>query len=145
MVTALAARVILGAWFVFSGGQLIFGSGLDRFTNDVAAYKLVSPPWDAVIAYSLPWVELIAGVCLMIGILRRGAILAITGLVMTFCIAIGWAWVHQMDITCGCHGGTEKIQYWSKAAEFVGYFLVLGFLGWAELQTSKQFAPQVEE
>lgn len=129
---SLIARVILGTWFVYSGGVKIFGSGLDRFTYDVANYKLVHAPWDAVVAYTVPWFELIAGVCLMLGILRRGAILSITGLVVMFSIAVGWAWSHGLDISCGCHGGETKIQYWSKAAEFTGYFVLLGWLWWME-------------
>ncbi len=125
---ALIARVLLGAWFVYSGGTKIFVTGLDRFTRDIANYQLVKAPWDAVAAYSVPWLELIAGVCLMLGILRRGAILTIAGLVVVFSVSVGWAWVHGLDISCGCHGGTAKIQYWNKAAEFAGYFILLGWL-----------------
>src|SRR6478736_4799583 len=120
---ALAVRVLLGVWFVYSGGVKIFGSGLDRFTRDVANYQLVKPPWDAVAAYTVPWLELIAGVCLMLGILRRGAILTISGLVAVFSISVGWAWSKGLDISCGCHGGDAPIQYWHKAAEFAGYFV----------------------
>ncbi len=127
---ALIARVLLGTWFAYSGGMKIFGSGLDRFTRDVANYQLVSPPWDAVAAYSVPWLELVAGLCLMLGILRRGAILSVAGLVVIFSISVGWAWSKGLDISCGCHGGTAPIEYWSKVAEFVGYFILLGWLGW---------------
>lgn len=133
-VISIIASVVLGTWFVYSGGLKIFGTGLDRFTFDVANYKLVHAPWDAVVAYTVPWVELIAGVCLMLGILKRGAILAITGLVVTFAIAVGWAWSQNLDISCGCHGSDAPIQYWNKAAEFAGYFAVLGWLWWVETQ-----------
>ena len=133
-VVALIARVLLGVWFVYSGGVKIFGSGLDRFTRDVANYQLVKPPWDAVAAYSVPWLELIAGVCLMLGILRRGAILTLAGLVTVFSISVGWAWHKGLDISCGCHGGDAPIQYWHKAAEFAGYYIVLGWLWWMEMR-----------
>jgi len=129
---ALIARVVLGCWFVFSGGMKVFGSGLDRFTRDVANYKLVGPPLDAVAAYTVPWFEIAAGLCLMLGILTRGAILTIAGLVVVFAVCIGWAWAHQLDITCGCHGGDAPIHYWGKVAEFAGYFLVLAWLWWIE-------------
>ena len=130
--SALIARVLLGLWFFYSGGLKIFGSGLDRFTRDVANYQLVKPPWDAVLAYSLPWVELISGVGLMLGILRRGAILSVAGLVVMFSVAVGWAWSNGLDISCGCHGGDAPIRYWHKAAEFSGYFILLGWLWWLE-------------
>ncbi len=127
-VLALIARVLLGSWFLYSGGLKIFGTGLDRFTRDVANYRIVPPPFDAVAAYTVPWLECIAGVCLMLGILRRGAILTTAGLVVVFSISIGWAWYHNLEISCGCHGGETPIQYWNKVAEFAGYFILLGWL-----------------
>jgi uncharacterized membrane protein YphA (DoxX/SURF4 family) len=135
-VGALIARVLLGCWFVYSGGMKVFGSGLDRFTRDVANYKIVGPPLDAVAAYTVPWFEIVAGVCLMLGILRKGAILTLVGLVCVFAFCIGWAWIHQLDISCGCHGGDAPIHYWGKAAEFAGYFLLLGGLWWMEGRSS---------
>lgn len=127
-VTAITARVLLGCWFVFSGGYKVFVSGLDRFTRDVANYRIVGPPFDAIAAYTVPWFEIAAGLCLMLGILRKGAILTLAGLVVVFAICIGWAWFHQLDIACGCHGGDAPIHYWGKAAEFAGYLIVLGWL-----------------
>lgn len=132
--TALWLRVLLGCWFLYSGGMKVFGSGIDRFTRDVANYRLVGEPWDAVTAFTVPWAEIIAGLCLMLGFLRRGAILTIGGLVVVFAAAVGWAWVHQLDIACGCHGGDAKIRYWGKAAEFAGYFVVLAWLWRDELR-----------
>lgn len=131
-IVALIARVLLGTWFVYSGGMKVFVSGLDRFTFDVANYKLVAAPWDAVVAYSIPWVELIAGTCLMLGILRKGALISIFGLVVSFTIAVGWAWSKGLDISCGCHGGDTPIHYWGKAIEFAGYYVLLAWLWWME-------------
>lgn len=137
---AIIPRVLLGLWFAYSGGLKIFGTGLDRFTRDVANYQLVKAPWDAVAAYSVPWLELVAGLCLMLGVLRSGALLTIAGLVGVFSISVGWAWVHGLDISCGCHGGDAPIQYWNKVAEFIGYFLLLGWLGWVEFRNRPRLA-----
>jgi uncharacterized membrane protein YphA (DoxX/SURF4 family) len=126
-LTALA-RVLLGLWFVYSGGVKILVSGLDRFTRDISNYRLVGPPLDMIAAYTVPWFEIIAGACLVLGLLRRGALLTLAGLVVVFCTCIGWAWAHQLDISCGCHGGNAPIQYWNKVAEFTGYFLLLAWL-----------------
>lgn len=134
-IAALVLRVCLGCWFVYSGGYKVFASGLDRFVYDISNYKLVGPPLDAVAAYTVPWLEITAGLCLMLGTLRKGAILTIAGLVCVFAFCIGWAWFHQLDISCGCHGSGAKIQYWAKAAEFTGYYAALGFLWRAERST----------
>lgn len=137
-VLALIARVCLGCYFVYSGGYKVFGSGLDRFVYDITNYKLVGPPWDAVAAYTVPWFEIVAGLCLMLGLFRKGAILTIAGLVCVFAFCIGWAWFHQLDIACGCHGSDQKIQYWSKVAEFAGYFMVLALLWVADRPSQKE-------
>lgn len=131
-IVALVLRVCLGAWFVDSGARKIFVTGLDRFTLDVANYQLVGEPLDAAVAYTLPWLEVIAGALLVVGILRKGAILAIGGMVAAFSIGVGWAWSQGLDISCGCRGSDEPMNYWGKAAEFLLYFAVLAVLWVAE-------------
>lgn len=131
-VRAIIAQVLLGFWFTYSGGTKVFVTGLDRFTRDIANYKLVGQPFDAIAAYSVPWFEIVAGVCLMLGVFHRAAIITISGLVVVFSLCIGWAWFHQLDISCGCHGSDAPIHYWGKVAEFAGYFLLLGWLWWME-------------
>jgi len=131
-------RVGLGLWFVWSGCQKVFISGLTRFTQDIANYQMVKPPWDAVAAYTVPWVEIVAGISLMLGLLRRGTILAFCGLVTTFAVSIGWAWAKQLNIACGCHGGDAPIQYWFKVLEFIGYYEAFGFLWWMEMTHAHQ-------
>lgn len=131
-IVALALRVILGVWLAITGVIKIFFVGLDRFTVDVANYRLVTAPWDAVAAYTVPWFEVLAGACLMAGVLRRGAILTLGGLVAVFAVAVGSAWARGLDISCGCFGGGEPMNYWGKAAELSAYAVVLGWLWWAE-------------
>jgi uncharacterized membrane protein YphA (DoxX/SURF4 family) len=136
-IVARIARVALGSWFLYSGGTKIFQTGLDRFIRDIANYRLIGPPFDAIAAYSVPWLECIAGLCLILGILRRGSLLTVGGLVVVFSISIGWAWSHNLEISCGCHGGDTPIQYWNKVAEFLGYFILLGWLWWVETRKSR--------
>ena len=125
-VAALSLRVALGAWFTYSGGLKIFVTGLDKFTRDVANYKLVAAR-----------VEVIGGLCLMLGILRKGTLLAMTGLVATFAVAVGWAWSKNLDISCGCHGGDAKLSYWTKAAELGAYFVAFGWLWYMEVRSRR--------
>lgn len=138
---ALILGVLLGTWFLYSGGEKIFVSGLSRFTQDVGNYKMIGRPWDAVVAYTVPWLEIIAGACLMLQILKRGAILVITGLVCMFATAIGWAWAHNLKIACGCRGGDTPIHYWGKAFELGGYLLVLAFLLYNESRSDASVEP----
>ncbi len=129
-MAALVLRVAMGAYFVYAGGVKIFASGLDRFAVDIGNYKLVSDQMALVAAYLVPWVEVVAGICFMLGVLRKGAWFAMLGLVFAFTFSVGSAWWRGLDISCGCTGGAEKISYWGKAAEFSLYYVVLGFLAW---------------
>lgn len=122
----------MGAWFIVTGGVKIFGSGIDDFVTDIGNYKLVSAELAMAAAYIIPWVEIIAGLCFVTGILRKGAWWAMLGLVISFTISVGSAWWRGLDISCGCLGGTEKISYWKKAAEFALYYAVLAYLAWVE-------------
>lgn len=129
---ALTLRVLMGAWFVYAGGLKIFATGLDRFVTDIENYKLVSGQAAIFVAYLIPWVEVVAGLCFMLGVLRKGAWLAMLGLVIAFTLSVGSAWWRGLDISCGCLGGTEPISYWRKAAEFAVYFAALAWIGWVE-------------
>ena len=131
-MAALVLRVLMGAWFVFTGGVKIFDSGLDQFVADIGNYKLVHGWLAIAVAYVIPWVEVVAGLCFMLGILKKGAWWAMLGLVLAFTVSVGSAWWRGLDISCGCLGGEEKISYWWKAAEFALYFATLGYLAWVE-------------
>lgn len=132
MVVAVMCRMALGAWFVHSGISKWQGGGLDRFVQDVANYRLVAAPWDEVVAYGVWSLECMAGLALFFGILRRGALVCLAGLVVVFATAVTWAWHQQLDISCGCRGGGGSMHYAAKWAEFALYAVVLGMLGWAE-------------
>ncbi len=129
-IVALVLRVLMGAWFVYAGGLKIFSSGLDRFAVDIANYKLLSEGMAVGAAYIVAWVEVVAGICFMLGALKKGAWQAMLGLVGAFTVSVGSAWWRGLDISCGCLGGSEKISYWAKAAEFALYYAVLAFLAW---------------
>ena len=139
---SVALRVVLGAWFLYSGGEKVFVSGLSEFTRAVANYRLVGPPWDAVIAYILPWLEIVAGVCLMLGFWRRGALLVIGGLVGIFTVGVGYAWSQGLNIACGCRGSAAAMNYGGKMVEFVAYFAVLILLWRAEAREQRPSTEQ---
>ena len=126
----LSMRVLLAAWFLYSGGVKIWGSGLETFARDLANYQLLPQAMVTPVAYLVPWTEIIASLLLMLGVWRRGTILVFAGMVAGFMVFIGWAWSQQLDISCGCQGNGEPIRYWFKAFELPGYLLVLAWLWW---------------
>ncbi|BCU78805.1 DoxX family protein [Luteolibacter sp. LG18] len=131
-ILALVLRVLLGVWFVYSGGEKVFGTGLTEFTRAVANYRIVHAPWDAVVAYTLPWFEIVAGLCLVLGVLRQGALLLVAGMTAVFAFGVGHAWREGLNIACGCRGSDAPMNYGAKFAEFGAYFAVIGLVWWQE-------------
>lgn len=128
--TEFVLRLALGGYFAWYGGSKVFHSGLDDFTQAVANYRIIGAPWDAVVAYTVPWIEIVAGLCLIFGIWKRGALLVIAGLVAVFAIAVGHAWRSGLDISCGCFGDPNgpPMNYSMKFLEFGAYGLAIFFI-----------------
>ncbi len=144
-MVALVLRVLMGAWFVYAGGMKVFGTGLDRFVIDIENYKIVSGEVAIAVAYLIPWLEIVAGICFMLGTLKAGAWWTMFGLVLAFSVSVGSAWARGLDISCGCLGSDEKISYWRKAVEFALYFVALGFIAWVWWRRGGSAEPQLGE
>jgi putative oxidoreductase len=58
----------------------------------------------------LPWVELLAGVMLVVGLRVRAASLLTTGMMVAFMLALGWALHLGLDMSCGCFASQAAAQ-----------------------------------
>jgi putative oxidoreductase len=98
------ARLVLGGIFVLAGTSKIYDPA--AFAIELERYQLL--PWkvDAAAADYLPWLELLAGLCLFLKWLERGALLLITLLLIVFTFALASALVRGLSIDCGCFGHT---------------------------------------
>lgn len=110
--TLIALRALMGAWFAYSGAVKIFGSGLEAFAGDVANYRILLDPWNLVLGWFLAWLEVVAGLAVLVGVCRRGGLWAMLGMTGLFVFGIGQGWVRGLDISCGCFGtGGDKVNY----------------------------------
>ncbi|MCJ7611965.1 MAG: DoxX family membrane protein [Candidatus Aminicenantes bacterium] len=98
----LAFRLIVGGVFVWSG-LLKAVHPLD-FAQNVENYQLLPRLLSLVVGLALPWVEMAAGLLLVLGLFRRGAALAAAGLLGAFIILISVTMVRGLDLSCGCFG-----------------------------------------
>lgn len=114
----LFCQVSVGVILLYAGGQKIFVSGVSQFAADVEKFQLLPTSVVSLVAYFLPWWEVVTGICLMLGFMRKGAIAS--GLMMTLMFGgvISWAWSQGLDISCGCFGKSDAtIQYPRKISE----------------------------
>lgn len=99
-VLHVVARVVLGGLFVYAGGIKV----LDRQAMVLAidAYELIPQALIPALAVIIPWLELVLGVALILGVSVRAA--AIAGAVVTtgFLIGMAQAKARGLKIDCGC-------------------------------------------
>ncbi len=119
---ALAARLYLGAIFVIASWHKIANPG--AFAVDIATYQIVPLALVNAMAITLPWVELVAGVMLIVGFRTRAAALLIAGMMLMFTVAIAIAVGKGLDMSCGCfasQGAAEDPISWLTIARDTGW------------------------
>ncbi len=117
----LLARAIVGGVFVMYAVDKIAAPA--DFALNIERYELLPYGLVNLVAIVLPWVELVVGVCILMGVrLRLNAVLAAVMLVV-FIGAIGSAMARGLEINCGCSARSETVG-WGKIAEDVLYLLL---------------------
>jgi hypothetical protein len=61
------------------------------------------------LAYFLPPLEVLVGVCLLTAFWMRGALVVSLGMVLAFLVGIGTVWSRGLNIDCGCTGGNVSL------------------------------------
>ena len=111
-VAALLLRFAVGGIFTYAGAAKL--PDLEDFFWSVHHFALT--PWDVsmILAMFLPWLEIVAGLALIIRKFHVGALLIVTALSAAFLGAIASAWWRGLDITCGCFGKEENTTNYPK-------------------------------
>lgn len=114
----LALRLVLGFLFVFASIEKV--AQPEEFAKAILNYYLLPIPLVNVFAIVLPWVELVAGLLLLFGLLVRGTSLLLTLLLCLFALAISISIARGLDISCGCFGTSVARRVgWSALGEDV--------------------------
>src|SRR5258708_8786162 len=82
---------------------------LSSFAQQVESYKMISPEASQVVAHTLPFVEIVLGLLVLIGWRLRVWATAITTIMVGFLAVVTCAYLLHMDINCGCFGTPEKL------------------------------------
>lgn len=97
----LIFRLILGATFVYASLDKI--AHPEQFAKIVYNYKILPGFLINIYAVTLPWVELLAGLFLILGIFTESASLLISFLLIIFVVAISInVFIRGVDLNCGC-------------------------------------------
>lgn len=106
----LGLRIALGAILVYSAWSKLKDSWA-LFAMAVDSYQVL-PLWGVRwVARTLPWVELLIGVLLIVGRWMRVATVACSILLLVFFGLMVRAHLKGMEINCGCFGPGEAISW----------------------------------
>ncbi|MCX7929632.1 MAG: DoxX family membrane protein [Chlorobi bacterium] len=120
-VVCILARIVVGGIFTMYAVDKIAVPA--DFALNIERYELLPLALVNLMAIILPWIELLVGVFLLVGVrLRANAILAVAMLAI-FILAIGSAMARGLEINCGCSAHSETVG-WGKIIEDALYLLL---------------------
>jgi len=104
----LVARVLLGGLFIFAAVMKL--RDVQGFAFAVQAFDIIPKNANHVsqlLAFVVPWTELVLGICLVLGLWVRAASLLLSILLLAFIAGLASVLIRQMNITCECFGRFE--------------------------------------
>ena len=93
-------RLLLGGLFIYAG--VVKALDPAGFAGEVANYQILPYRLNFLVASTLPFIELLAGLLLVINRKVRPATLVIGGLNLVFMVALSSLLIRGLDIDCGC-------------------------------------------
>jgi len=121
--TLRVVRIALG--IVVAWAALAKLSDLTAFSSQVHNFRVL-PIWsENLVAMTLPWIELVAALSLLLGIRARSGALVATGLLAVFTVAVALAVARGLDFQCGCFGTADATRVgWGKLLQNTGLLAV---------------------
>ncbi len=129
----VVARVVVGVVWIAAG--LLKLPDPAASVRAVRAYDLLPEAIVPTVGHLLPVLEVVVGVCLVLGVLTRGAAVLSSVLFVAFIVGIASAWARGLQIECGCFGGggtsaNASDEYPWEIARDIGLLLLSLWLVW---------------
>jgi len=121
----LLIRCLLGLVFVYASYDKILDPG--KFARDIANYHIVPFGLENSIAIILPWMELLIGAGIILGIFLDGSVVLSGSFLILFIFMIFQAMMRGFNIECGCGLKEGEMVGWSKILENI-VFLVSSYI-----------------
>ena len=120
----LVLRVLLGLYFVHASLDKI--ADPPAFARIVYQWQVLGPIPSNIVAVTLPWVELLAGLLLIVGIWKRDAAAVVAVMLGVFLVAAGLVLARGIDVeNCGCTSVAASAASWLPPwMQGVGWYLV---------------------
>ena len=104
----LLFRIIVGGIFFYAGFLKI--NDLQLFELSIRNYQILNDPWVGILAMTLPPLEIILGISILIKFLYQGALLIACMTMSVFIASLLSLLARNIDINCGCLGLNTSVQ-----------------------------------
>tara|TARA_Y100000590_G_scaffold231940_1_gene261287 strand:+ start:5909 stop:6358 length:450 start_codon:yes stop_codon:yes gene_type:complete len=111
----LIIRLLLGVMWVWASLDKIQDPA--QFSRDIANYHVMPFGLENLSAIVVPWLELLIGIGLIIGVMVDGAALISFSLMLLFIVLISQAILRGFNIECGCGLKEGQLVGWEKILE----------------------------
>ncbi len=119
---ALVVRIYIGSIFIYASMSKITDPAV--FAENIAVYRIM-PYWGLnLTAVILPWLELICGFLLIIGLRTRATALILAGLLFMFTIFVIINIFRGSHFSCGCFDEVGEPIGWAKVAQNTTWFIM---------------------
>ena len=130
-IVGTVARLGLAAVFLVSG--VLKAIDPDATYVAVRAYDVLPKLGVALVAGVLPWLEIVIGLLLLVGIATRAVAVVSAVLLLGFMAGVAQAWARGLSIDCGCFGGGGAVDpgqttYGRELLRDAGFLLLAGWL-----------------
>ena len=99
-IIVLIARLLIGGILIYASFDKIVNPG--EFARAINNYNIIPFGLENSMAIIIPWLELIIGLCLVLGVFIDGASFLVIMLMIIFIVAISYAILSGYNIECGC-------------------------------------------
>jgi putative oxidoreductase len=121
--TVLLCQAVLALVLLAAALTKIGDAG--TFARQIHYYRLVPFGLENLIAITLPWIELLMGLAILLRLDPRAGALAGAGLMGLFVLLVGISVARGLDIECGCFGTADASHVGvAKLLENTGLFAV---------------------
>jgi uncharacterized membrane protein YphA (DoxX/SURF4 family) len=111
----LVLRVVLGGIFIVAGASKV--GHADVFAAEIAGFRLLPEAVIAPLATVLPFLEILLGGYLILGLFTRTAAWIAVAFLAAFDLAIASAVIRGMSVSCGCFGPNDAtVTTWGEVA-----------------------------
>ena len=104
----LLFRIIVGGIFFYAGFLKI--NDLQSFELSIRNYQILNDPWVGILAMTLPPLEIILGISILIKFLYQGSLLIACMTMSVFIASLLSLLARSIDINCGCLGLNTSVQ-----------------------------------